>query len=270
MSEKVLQTLEGVPQTLLIPLLARARETLRPDGAIRDDRAVEIASRIQADFPKMVMARHDEVAILARMKRFDWHVRDFLARNPRGVVVHIGCGLDTRFERIASDSVEWFDLDLPEVMELRRVLIATAAPHYHALSASIFENGWLAEVEPFKPRPFLFISEGVFPYFEEAQIKDLFTRLGEHFPACEVVCDAHSSFVIWADNLHLALAGVKARLQWKLKDPRIVETWGADFRLLDEWTYYANDEPLMESYRWLGKIPGLAKSSGIYHYRLGK
>lgn len=269
MTEKILHSLDGVPQTLLMTLLVRARETQRPNGAIKDEKAVEIFNRIEADFSKLIMQRHDEIAVIIRMKRFDRHVRDFLERNPDGVVVHIGCGLDTRYERIGNDQVEWFDLDVPEVMELRRKLISTEAQHYHTITASVFETGWLAEVERFKPRPFLFIAEGVFPYFEEAQLKELFLRLSDHFPGCELVCDAHTPFVIWADNIHLAIARVKARLQWKLKNPRDVERWGNGFRLLEEWNYYADDEPLMKSFLWIRMIPGLAKSSGIYHYRLG-
>ena len=268
MSEKIIQALDGVPQTLLMTLLVRARETRRPNGAIKDEKAVEIVNRIDADFSHLIMQRHDEIAVIIRMRRFDKHVRDFLSRNPDGVVVHIGCGLDTRYERIGDKHVEWFDLDVPEVMELRKKLIATESPHYHTINSSAFETDWLAEVERFKLRPFLFIAEGVFPYFEEAQVKELFICLSEHFPGCEIVCDAHTPFVIWADNLHLAFARVKARLHWKLKDPRDVESWGANFRLLDEWNYYANDEPLMKPFLWLRIIPGLARSSGIYHYRL--
>jgi O-methyltransferase involved in polyketide biosynthesis len=267
--EKIVHSLDGVPQTLLMTLLVRARETQRPNGAFQDEKAVEIMNRIHADFSKLMMQRHDEIAVIIRMKRFDRHVREFLARNPDGVIVHIGCGLDTRYERIANDRVEWFDLDVPEVMELREKLIATEAPHYHTITASVFDTGWLPEVERFKPSPILFMAEGVLPYFEEAQVRELFLRLSEHFPGCEFVCDAHTPFVIWADNLHLAFAGLKARLHWKLKDPRDVQSWGKDFCLLDEWNYYADDEPLMKPFLWFRVIPGIAKSSGIYHYRLG-
>jgi O-methyltransferase involved in polyketide biosynthesis len=269
MTEKVLQSLAGVPQTLLMTLLVRARETQRPNGVFQDEKAVEMMNRIDADFSKLIMHRHDEIAVIIRMRRFDKHVCDFLTRHSDGVVVHIGCGLDTRYERIGDDRVEWFDLDVPDVMELRNKLIFTKAPHYHTITASVFETGWLAELEPFKSHPFLFIAEGVLPYFEETQVKELFLRLRDHFPGCEVVCDAHTPFVIWADNLHLAIARVKARMHWKLKDPRGVESWGSDFHLLDEWNYYGDDEPLMKPFLWLRMIPGLAKSSGIYHYQLG-
>jgi O-methyltransferase involved in polyketide biosynthesis len=54
---------------------------------------------------------------------FDRRTQAFLARVPAAVVVHIGCGLDTRFERVDNGQVEWYGLDLPEVIELRRQLI---------------------------------------------------------------------------------------------------------------------------------------------------
>lgn len=272
MAEKIPQTLTGVSETLLMTLHVRAREAQRPGGAFHDEKAVEMVNRLDVDFSRLTMQRHDEIAVIVRMQKFDDHVRGFLRCCPSGVVVHIGCGLDTRFERVAERNgrQEWFDLDLPEVIELRDRLVGKRSERCHTLAASVFEEGWLAEVERFKPGPFLFIAEGVLPYFEEEQVKSLFLRLRDHFPGCEVVCDAHTPFVIWADNLHLVFAGIKARMHWKLKDPRDVEAWGADICLLDEWNYYVEGVPLMKPYRWLRRIPGVARSSGILHYRLGK
>jgi len=269
MSEKIIQTLDGVPQTLLMTLLVRARETQRPDGIFKDERAVEMVNRIAADFSRLRMQRHDEIAVIIRMRKFDNHVRGFLARNPDGIIVHIGCGLDTRFDRIDDGRVEWFDIDLPDVMDLRRKLIATESPRYHAITASVFDAGWTAEVERFLPRPFLFIAEGVLPYFEETQVKELFLCLRDHFPGCEVVCDAHTPFVIWVDNLQLAYAKVKTRLHWRLKHGKDVEEWGEGIRLLSEWNYFEDDVSPLKAYRWMRLIPPLAKSSGIFHYRLG-
>lgn len=269
MTEKVLQSLEGVSETLLMTLYVRARESQRPDAMIHDEKAVEMINRIACDFSRLRMQRHDEIAVIMRMKRFDKYVRDFLTRHPEGVVVHIGCGLDTRFERVDNGQVEWFDLDMPDVIELRRKFTSRANVRYHLLAGSVFDMEWLEEVRPYKPRHFLFIAEGVFPYFEEAQVRSLFLQLKDHFPGSELVCDAHTPFVIWADNIHLALAGIKARLQWRLKNPRDVEAWGEGIRLLAEWNYFEEDEPRLRTFRWVRKIPALAKSSGIFHYQLG-
>jgi len=270
MPEKIMQSLDGVSETLLMTLYVRARESERPNGMIKDDKAVAMVSQLACDFSRLRMQRHDEIAVIMRMRKFDSHVRDFLARNPDAVVVHIGCGLDTRFERVDNGRVEWFDLDVPDVMELRRKLISNESSRYHTLAVSVFDDGWLEEVNHYKPRPFMFLAEGVFPYFEEAQVKSLFLKLREHFPGSELVCDAHTPFVIWVDNLHLAFAKVKARLQWSIRQGKDVESWGEGIRLLGEWNYYEDDESPLKAFRWVRLIPSLAKSSGIFHYRLGK
>jgi O-methyltransferase involved in polyketide biosynthesis len=274
MTEKVLQSLEGVSETLLITLYVRARETQRPDAMIKDDKAVEMVNQIDCDFSRFRMQRHDEVGLIMRMIKFDRHVCDFMKQNPDAVVVHIGCGLDTRFERVGCNQpdngrVEWFDLDLPAVIALRQKLIRNESSRYHTLATSVFEAGWLEEVSRFKLRPFLFIAEGVLPYFEEAQVKSLFLELRDHFPGAELVCDAHTPFVIRTDNLQLALSKVSARLRWGLKHGKDVESWGDGIQLLDEWFYFDDPEPRMNAYRWMSRFPLLGKSTGIFHYRLG-
>jgi len=269
MPEKIPQNLDGVSETLLMTLYVRARESQRPDGMVKDDKAVEMVNKLDCDFSRLRMQRHDEIAIIMRMRKFDSHVQNFLARNPDAVVVHIGCGLDTRFERVDNGCVEWFDLDMPDVMELRNKLMCNDSKRYHTLATSVFEDSWFDEVNKYKPNPFLFVAEGVFPYFEEVQIKALFLKLRDRFPGCELVCDAHTPFVIWADNLQLTYAKVKARLYWSIKHGTDVESWGEDIYLLDEWNYYEDDDPHLKAFRWVRLFPVLAKSSGIFHYRLG-
>lgn len=270
MATKIPLRLTGVSETLLMTLYVRARESQRPDAMIKDDKAVSMVEQLSGDFSRLRMHRHDEIAVIMRMKKFDRYVCDFLSRNPDAVVVHIGCGLDTRFERVDNGCLEWFDLDMPDVIELRRKLISDESERYHLIAASVFEDSWFDEVSPYKPRPFIFIAEGVLPYFEKAQVRSLFLRLRDHFPGSELVCDAHTPFVIWADNLHLAFAGVKARLHWRLRHGRDVENWGEGLCLIDEWNYFEEDDPHLKAFRWVRMIPPLAKSSGIFHYRLGR
>jgi O-methyltransferase involved in polyketide biosynthesis len=269
MAEKVLQSLGGVSKTLLITLYARARESQRPDAMLKDDQAVEMVSQIDCDFSRLRLQGHDEVAVILRMKKFDSLVSTFLSRNPQAVIVHIGCGLDTRFDRVDNGNVEWFDLDMSEVIELRHRLIGGEDHRYHTLAVSVFETGWLEEVSRLKPRPFMFLAEGVFPYFEEAQVKFLFLKLLDLFPGAELVCDAHTPFVIRMDNLQLALTKVSARLQWGLKHGKDVENWGEGIKLLEEWFYFDDPEPRMRPYRWMRHFPLFGKSTGIFHFQLG-
>ena len=269
MPEKIHHSLDGVSKTLLMTLYARARESQHPDAMLQDDKAVEMVNRLDCDFSQLQMQRHDEIAVVLRMRKFDDLVRDFLTHNPNGVVVHIGCGLDTRFERLDNGWVEWFDLDMPEVIELRKKILQTESNRYHLIPKSALEFDWMDEVNSLKPRPFLFVAEGVFVYFEEAQVKELFLKLKECFPGAELVCDAQSPFMIWANNMQLAFAKLEARLHWGIKSGRDPEGWSADIKLLDEWNFYTEDKENLKELLWIRASPALAKASGIFHYRLG-
>lgn len=270
MAEKIPQKLSGISETLLLPLYTRALESQRPDALLRDEQAVGMVGQIDYDFARIRLQGHDAIALIMRVKKFDGYVHDFLAHSPDGVVIHIGCGLDTRFERVDNGRVEWFDLDMPDVLALRQVLIRNECGRYHLLATSVFEYGWMDEVSTFKPRPFMFLAEGVLPYFEEAQIRSLFLKLRERFPGCELVCDAHTPFAIWANNLQLAyITRVGARLHWRLKHGRDVEAWGDGISMLEEWFYFDSAEPRMQVYRWMKFLPFLGRSTGIFKYRLG-
>ncbi|MGA9397780.1 MAG: class I SAM-dependent methyltransferase [Anaerolineaceae bacterium] len=269
MNKKNSRLMDGVAETLMIPLYTRAAESRRTNGMIKDEKAVEIVQKLGFDYTRFQLHGHDEVAVILRMRHFDDKVRDFLARNPRATMVHIGCGLDTRFERVDNGQVQWFDLDLPEVIELRKKLIGGNHGRYHLIAGSVLDDTWLEIVRKVGNRPTLFIAEGVFPYFEEIQLRTLFLKLRDLFPGAEMVCDAHTPFVIRMDNLQLALTKVDARLRWGLKHGRDVEQWGEGISMLEEWFYFDGNEPRMARYNWMGRIPLLGKSTGIFHYRLG-
>jgi O-methyltransferase involved in polyketide biosynthesis len=269
LTEKITPSLTGIPETLLIPLYQRAQETLRPDAMLKDEKAVEIVNKLEFTPTNYKLQQHDEVALVLRVREFDRLGRDFLTAHPDGVVVHIGCGLDTRFERLDNGKTEWFDLDLPEVIDLRRKLISEEGGRYHLLSSSALDPAWMERIKALRPRPFLFISEGVLPYFEESQVKWLVLALQETFPGSDLVFDAHTPWVIWGDNLQLAFSKISARLRFALKHGRDVEQWHSGIKMLEEWHYYGTDEPRVRPFHFMYTIPFLRNSTGIFHYRLG-
>lgn len=270
MTEKFSPSLTGVPETLLIPLYQRAQESQLPDALVKDDKAVEIVQKLDFDPSRFKLQKHDIVALALRIREFDRFTRDFLKAHPDGVVVHIGCGLDTRFERVDNGQAEWFDLDLPEVIDLRRKLIGDEGGRYHLLPFSVLDPAWIEQVVAYKPHPFLFIAEGVLPYFEETQVKWLVRTLHATFSGAEMVFDAHTPWVVWGDNLQLKFSKISARLKFTLKHGRDVEQWSPGIRLLEEWHYYGTDEPRVRPFRFMYNISFLRNSTGIFHFRLGE
>src|SRR5574341_1029563 len=224
--ETTYQDLSGVAETLLITLAIRAFESQRPDALVKDERAEALVRQMDQDFLRKKLAKtedYSQVAIILRSRDFDRHARDFLARHPEAVVVHIGCGLDSRFERVDNGQVEWYDLDLPDVIALRRKLIGGEGERYHLLACSVLEDAWLEAVSAHRQRPFLFLAEGVLMYLEEAQVKSLVLTLKGHFLGAELAFDAFSPFFSWANNLRVTLTKVGARSQWALKHGKDLE-----------------------------------------------
>ncbi|MCX6084277.1 MAG: class I SAM-dependent methyltransferase [Caldiserica bacterium] len=275
MSKNPNQNLSGVAETLLITLYIRAMESQRPDALLKDEKAVASVTQMSYDFARIKQIKMDEddkVSIILRNREIDRYARGFLARYPEAVVVHIGCGLDSRFERVDSGQVEWYDLDLPEVIELRRKFIGGEGARYHLLACSAFDSTWLNAVNVHRQRPFLFLAEGVFQYFEEAQVKSLVLTLRERFPGAELVFDAFSPYIVRANNLRFRISRTKisARYHWGLKRGTDLERWGEGICLLDEWFPFSRPEPRLAHIRWMRHIPLFAKVMGIFHYQLGK
>jgi len=143
MADITMQDLSGVAETLLIPLYVRAIESQRSDALLKDMKAVALVTQRDSDFSRIKQIKMDEddqVALILRNREFDRYARDFMARYPEAIVVHIGCGLDSRFERLDNGHVEWYDLDLPEVIELRRKFIGDEGERYHFLACSVFDG----------------------------------------------------------------------------------------------------------------------------------
>ena len=275
MSETTNPNLSGVPETLFIPLYARAMESQRPDAMMKDEKAVALVTQKSFDFTGVRQITMNEALNAMRImqtREMDRYARDFLSRNPEAAVVHIGCGFDSRFERVAerNSRVEWYDLDVPETIELRRRFIGDEKERYHLLGCSVFEDAWLNTVSAHGRRPFLFLAEGVLVYFEEAQVKRLVLTLLNRFPGAEMAFDVFSPFGVWECNLIISRSKLSARARWGIWHGREIEGWGAGIRLLDEWGVFDRPEPRLHSFRWMAPFYRLFKPVRIFHFQLGK
>jgi methyltransferase (TIGR00027 family) len=277
MPETTKPSLSGVAGTLLITLYIRAMESQRPDALFKDERAEALVRQLDPETLRKTLALTEDtgrLVLILKSREFDRFAQDFLGRHPDAVVVHIGCGLDTRFERVCSEQpdngkVEWYDLDLPEVIDLRRELIGGEGGRYHLLAGSVLEDAWLEALKAHSQRPFLFLAEGVFMYFTEAQVKSLVLRLKKHFPAAELVFDAYSPFMRWAHNLRVIRKRVGAHLNWDLKHSQDLEGWGAGIRLLDErFPFQFPEVDQRRALRVRLFSPLVARGIGVFRYQL--
>ncbi len=258
--------LPPVARTLLVPLACRARESARLDALMHDERAVELFARFEGGMDCVRrIGDLDQAFTVMRARRFDSYARAFLVENPRGLVVDIGCGLDTRFDRLDNGQMAWLGLDLLEVIELRSRLLPDAE-RCRSLACSMLDLSWL-DVVAHMQKPAIFLAEGVFPYFPEADVKRVIMALSARFPGAEIAFDALSPLMAGLHNRTSAvLRETGARLNWAVDDPRRLESWG--LRLLDKWGYFDRHEPRLGFGNLMKYIPPLANGQYVLHYSL--
>jgi len=152
--------LEGVQATLLLPLWGRAQESLSDNPVLNDPLAVSITRSLPQSLSSLFegLSRVSRESWIARSVYFDNKATRFLELHPDGTIVNAGCGLDTTFERIDNGRVRWFDLDLPEVIAVRRNYVQEN-DRRRFTAGSVLEGAWLNEVPV--SNPILLIMAGV-------------------------------------------------------------------------------------------------------------
>jgi O-methyltransferase involved in polyketide biosynthesis len=226
--------LGAVQETLLLPLWGRAVETQKDNPLLVDQVAVSIVRDIGYDFSKMERNINElsRLSWVARSIYFDTEIKRFLDKYPDGSVVNIGCGLDTTFDRIDNGTVHWYDLDLPDVIALRKSYIKETERR-RFIADSALGTGWYAKIES-KYHVFLLIA-GVIYYFDEKNVRMLFSRLAQEFGKVDLVLDYSSKRGVKVANKKVIESGgidKKASLVWGIDDIYELEKWEMGIRVL--------------------------------------
>ncbi|CAM3652973.1 class I SAM-dependent methyltransferase [Paracidovorax anthurii] len=176
--------LTGVPQTMLWTLHNRATEALRPNGWLRDAEAVRIYRSIPYDYDRDFGP--PDASHATRSAMFDDALRPWLAAHPGGMVVELGSGLETQFQRCDDGQVRWLCVDVPEAIAVRERYLPASERCRH-LGLSALDPAWLDEVDP--SRGIFITAQGLFMYFEEADVRRLVALIAERLPGAELMFD---------------------------------------------------------------------------------
>jgi O-methyltransferase involved in polyketide biosynthesis len=233
-------TLSGEMETLLIPLFGKARESEKKTPVLVDKKAVEISSQIDYDFASLKIPEKTNVMMCLRAKLIDNFVKDYLDRSNGSVALHLGCGLDSRYDRIGNSRVNWYDVDFPEVIAIRRRFFEET-DHYHLIGSSVTELTWLEKI-PLEKEKYIVIAEGLFMYLKESEIKLLVEKLTEMLGNFTLVFDAFSSFAARKVKNHPSIKKTGAVVHWGIDNPKELENWGPKIRFVDEKYFTANEE----------------------------
>lgn len=269
-TEKVAINLSGAPQTMLATLYAKALDADLAHPILGDRYAKEIVERIDYDWRKTSITARRSPSVTTRAAHFDTWVRQFLAAHPRAVVLHLGCGLDSRFFRVRPGAgVEWYDVDYPDVATLRTRLYPSR-DHYHVVAASVTDPVWLAGIP--SDRPALMIGEGLTMYLTEQDGTDLMRRVVAHFGSGELQFDVFNWLGIKSQWTNAVVRRAGATLHWAINGPADIVEAVPGVRLSDWERWFESDTfaQLSCSYRAMGKVmslvPVVANMSQYHRY----
>jgi O-methyltransferase involved in polyketide biosynthesis len=271
MTQKVSVDLGNVQKTLLLPLWGRAVETRKVKPLLIDKTAVNIVEKVDYDFSTIAsnISALSQFAWIMRSRTVDKTILAFLSKYPSGTIVNIGCGLDTTFDRVDNGSLLWYDLDLPDVIELRRKFIPESDRRVY-LTSSFLESDWLNQIKV--KGNVLFVAAGVFYYFSEDEIRNFFTRLADTFPGCEVLFDASSPYgVKIANRMVIKRGGLdeKSFLTWGLEKAEDLTKWDPRIIILETDFYFRKNREILPFKIWLiGTFSDSQRIQYMVHIRL--
>jgi O-methyltransferase involved in polyketide biosynthesis len=243
--EKV--SLTGTQQTALVTLYGKALDSRRPDSVLADREADKAVRRMDYDFSALRLRRRDQKSAAVRSKAYDAWVTRFLDVHPECVVLHLGCGLDTRVYRVdPPPTVGWYDIDLPDVIALRRQLFPRRAG-LQTIGASVTDPLLLDAIPG--GMPVLVVTEGLTPYLRRAEGVAMLRRIVEHFPGGEMIFDGYSRVGVWLTQRYAPVKASGAQLNWSIGDPRGLEKLVPGIVFDCEW-WFEDAEELKRYYSW--------------------
>lgn len=264
-----LEALTDTQRTLLIPLWGRARAVREGSSLLDDPLSAEIADRLAPDLQWARRNRWGDTVHAVRARVMDDLIRSFLRSHPHATVVNLGAGLDTAFYRLDNGLLDWIDVDLPEVIALRRELLPEAQ-RVRSFPGSFLDPAWLEMLG--RERKDVFIqAAGLFIYFREQEVREFVDRLARTLPGGELAFDYQSKVSRLFGNGGLRSAGMGgARLQWGMNGARGLSAWSERAEVAEAFPLFDRIDPGALGSRatlWAARMMDLVRAVMVAHLR---
>ena len=209
---------EGVEDTLFIPLTARVNVSKKFPEYFYDEKALEMEGLIKNKQIEKKSSEYTMVANVARSYNLDQMANEYIRNHDKCNIVNLGVGLETPYYRIDRKNALFYEVDLPDVIELRKKYIEVGENEKY-IKGDLFKLDWCDELDTSIPT--LLIVSGVFQYFHEEDILSFIKSIKETFENVELIFDATNKFGIKYCNFYVKRTGNKsAMMYFYIEDPK--------------------------------------------------
>jgi len=258
--------LTDVSETAILTLRCHVMESQKNKPIINDpmakyclDKLVSLASEDEKALfnRKVLSALTNHIALRAR--KYDSIINDFISKNPSSTVVNLGCGFDTRYWRIDNKKCEYIELDLPEIVEIKKEILKDRLS-YELIGCSVLDTSWIDRVTSKGNRNFLLIAEGLFMYLPKADVINLFKTFSERFYHSQIVLEVVTEKYtrgIWKKIVEIKFkqefgSNAGSSYNFGVKNAFELESYGNGIKVMNEWSYFEDPDMRPRIYKYLG------------------
>ena len=231
-----------VEDTLFVPMLGRIYASEQFPNILNDQKALELKPQLPKDLKGQdTQTQYTLMASAVRSTNMDRYIKNFMTREPEGVVVQLGCGLETTFYRDDDQKTVWYEVDLPDVIEYRTKLLGPSDRDRY-IAADAFGEEWIQKVRADYPtEPVLVTASGLFYYFDEKTVLKLFRSL-KNYGNIEIVFDTVNSTGMKQMSKYMKQVGHEEASMYFYVDKAqdVADKIGGS--VLNEEPYYAHTE----------------------------
>lgn len=205
--------MDSVNKTSYIPLYGKSFVS-KKGIILKDPKAEEIWEKEQFKLKGKSKSKWLSYYMGIRSAVFDEWLKEQMTKYPQAVVIHIGCGMDSRVLRVGTNNHNWFDVDFNEVINERKKYYSEDE-HYKMINGDVRDSDWLTKVSYNKQA--IVVMEGISMYLTNLELKKLISNIGNHFDSVSLLMDCYSLF-----------AAKMSKYKNPVKDVGVAKVYGVD------------------------------------------
>lgn len=211
--------MNNVNKTLYIPLYGKALVSKK--GIILSDKKAEEIWASE-NFALTGKSKSKWLAYYMGMRSavFDKWTADKINKNSNCLVLHLGCGLDSRFERVGVSHTRWYDVDFQSVIDERKKYYQETE-NYRMISADLKDSAFIEKL-PTATRAVV-ILEGVSMYLSNEELQQLLATLNRKFEHLFVLVDCYTPLAAKMSKMRNPINDVGVSTVFGVENSQILE-----------------------------------------------
>ena len=237
--------MNNVNKTLYIPLYGKAYVSQK-GILLSDKKAEEIWAAEGFKLGGKSKSKWLAYYMGIRSAVFDEWLSQKMDELENAVVLHIGCGMDSRVLRVGTKGHKWYDVDFSDVIT-ERGRYYTETADYKMLAGDAKERDWLSQIPP--KGHAVIVLEGVSMYLSHEEMQNLINNLCAHFGEVSLLVDCYTT-----------LAAKMSKYKNPINEVGVTQVYG-----IDEPTAWQTDDFLfacereMTPQKYIDELKGMEK-----------